>query len=252
MSWLTDAHIHLSDDEFSKDMPFILKCMDKLRIRACCVSVDLKSSQKTLELGQKSNLILSFVGIHPEKASSNDLEPVINLIEENSKYVSGIGEIGLDKTYVSDSDGFKNQESVFHKMLSIAEKMKKPISIHSRATLDEILTILPSYSISGILLHWFAGSKKQLKTVMERGYFVSYGPAMVYAKDKQVLLSETHPERILVETDGPVKFSRCFGFKVGQISFLPSVVFCAAKVLHTTYDEMSHQIEQNCKHYLGV
>jgi TatD DNase family protein len=252
MSWLTDAHIHLSDDEFSKDMPFILNCMDKLRIRACCVSVDLRSSKKTLELGQQSNLILAFVGIHPEKASPNDLEPVVNLIEENLKYISGIGEIGLDKTYVSDADGFKNQELVFHKMLSLAEKLRKPISIHSRATLEEILAILPSYSISGILLHWFAGSKKQLKTVMEREYFVSYGPAMLYAKDKQVLLSETNPQRILVETDGPVKFSRCFGFKVGQIAFLPSVVFCAAKVLRTTYDDISKQIEQNCKHYLGV
>jgi len=252
MIWLTDVHIHLSDDEFSKDIPFILKCMDKLRIRACCVSVDLKSSEKTLELGQKSNLILPFVGIHPENASSNDLESVVKLIEENSKYISGIGEIGLDKTYVSDLVGLKNQELVFHKMLSIAEKLEKPVSIHSRATLDEIMTILPSYSISGILLHWFAGSKKQLKTAMERDYFVSYGPAMVYAKDKQVLLLETNAERILVETDGPVKFSRCFGFKVGQIAFLPSVVFCAAKVFHMSYDDMACQIEQNCKHYLGV
>lgn len=252
MSWLTDAHIHLSDDEFSKDLPFIINCMNKLRIRACCVSVDLSSSKKTLELGKKSNLILPFIGIHPEKASSNDLESVVDLIEENSKYISGIGEIGLDKTYVSDEIGFKNQEIVFNKMLSLAEKLKKPISVHSRATLEEILSILPSYSISGILLHWFAGSKKQLKTVMERGYFVSYGPAMLYSKDKQVLLSETSTERILVETDGPVKFSRCFGFKVGQIAFLPSVVFSAAKVLRTTYDDILHQIEQNCKHYLGV
>ena len=252
MSWLTDAHIHLSDDEFSKDLPFIINCMNKLRIRACCVSVDLQSSTKTLELGKKSNLILPFIGIHPENASSNDLESIVTLIEGNLKYISGIGEIGLDKTYVSDEIGFKNQELVFHKMLSLAEKLKKPISIHSRATLEEILSILPSYSISGILLHWFAGSKKQLKTVMEREYFVSYGPAMLYAKDKQVLLSETSVERILVETDGPVKFSRCFGFKVGQIAFLPSVVFCAAKVLHTTYEDISNQLEQNCKHYLGV
>ena len=252
MSWLTDAHIHLSDDEFSKDLPFIINCMNKLKIKACCVSMDLQSSKKTLDLGKKSNLILPFIGIHPEKASSNDLASVVDLIEENSKYISGIGEIGLDKTYVSDEVGFKNQELVFHKMLSLAEKLKKPISVHSRATLEEILSILPSYSISGILLHWFAGSKKQLQTVMERGYFVSYGPAMLYAKDKQVLLSETNRERILLETDGPVKFSRCFGFKVGQIAFLPSVVFCAAKVLHTTYDEILHQIEQNCTRYLGV
>ena len=251
MSWLTDAHIHLSDEEYSQDMPFILTSMEKMKIRACCVSMDLQSSEKTIELGQNSRLVLPFVGMHPEKAA-DDLEPVVKLIEKNSKQIAGIGEIGLDKTYVSNPDEFKKQETVFRTLLSIAEKLHKPVSIHSRATLDEILAILPSYSISAILLHWFAGSKKQLKVAMELGCYASYGPAMIYAQDKQVLLSETNLDRILVETDGPVRFSRCFGLKAGQITFLPSVVFCASKILHKTYDDTSYEIEQNSKRYLGV
>jgi len=251
MSWLTDAHIHLSDDEYSQDMPYIITSMEKMKIRACCVSMDLHTSEKTLELGKKTKLALSFVGIHPEKAA-DDLEPVIELIEKNSSQITGIGEVGLDKTYVSNQDGFKRQETVFHKMLSIAEKLHKPVSIHSRATLDEILSILPSYSISGVLLHWFAGSKKQLKTAMDLGCYASYGPAMIYAKDKQVLLSETNKDKILVETDGPVRFSRCFAMKTAQITFLPSVVFCAANVLNKTYDDLSYDLEQNSEHYLGV
>ncbi|MGI0063334.1 MAG: TatD family hydrolase [Nitrosopumilaceae archaeon] len=251
MSWLTDAHIHLSDEEYSQDMPFILTSMEKMKIRACCVSMDLQSSEKTIELGQNSRLVLPFVGMHPEKAA-DDLEPVVKLIEKNSKQIAGIGEIGLDKTYVSNPDEFKKQETVFRTLLSIAEKLHKPVSIHSRATLDEILAILPSYSTSAILLHWFAGSKKQLKVAMELGCYASYGPAMIYAQDKQVLLSETNLDRILVETDGPVRFSRCFGLKAGQITFLPSVVFCTSKILHKTYDDTSYEIEQNSKHYLGV
>ena len=251
MSWLTDAHIHLSDEEYSQDIPFILTSMEKMKIRACCVSMDLQSSEKTLELGQKSRLVLPFVGMHPEKAA-DDLEPLVKLIEKNSKQISGIGEIGLDKTYVSNQDEFKRQETIFRTMLSIAEKLHKPVSIHSRATLDEILAVLPSYSISATLLHWFAGSKKQLKAAMELGCYASYGPSMIYAQDKQVLLSETNRDRILVETDGPVRFSRCFGLKAGQITFLPSVVFCASKILNKTYDDISYEIEQNSKRYLGV
>jgi len=251
MSWLTDAHIHLSDDEYSQDMPFIITSMEKMKIRACCVSMDLHTSEKTLELGKKTKLALSFVGIHPEKAA-DDLESVIELIEKNSSQITGIGEVGLDKTYVSNQDGFKRQETVFHKMLSIAEKLHKPVSIHSRATLDEILSILPSYSIPRVLLHWFAGSKKHLKAAMDLGCYASYGPAMIYAKDKQVLLSETNKDKILVETDGPVRFSRCFAMKTAQITFLPSVVFCAASVLNKTYDDLSYDIEQNSKRYLGV
>ena len=46
MTWLYDAHIHLSDTEYENDIPQILNCMKKLRIKACCVSMDYSSSKK--------------------------------------------------------------------------------------------------------------------------------------------------------------------------------------------------------------
>ena len=251
MAWLTDAHIHLSDNEYSDDMDYILTAMNKMKVKACCVSMDNTSSQSTLDLSQRSSLILPFIGIHPEKAN-DDLNTMVSLITENSSKISGIGEIGLDKTYVSDEAGFSRQVLVFQKMLSLAEKLNKPVSIHSRKTLDEIFSILPSYSLKGVLLHWFSGSKTQLKKAMELGCFVSYGPAMLYAGDKQVLLSETSLDKILLETDGPVRFSRCFGLKTAQITFLPSVLFCAANILKKTYDEMLLLVEKNVDSYLGV
>ena len=73
---------------------------------------------------------------------------------------------------------------------------------------------------------------------------------MVYSQDKQVLLSKANRDRILVETDGPVRFSRCFENKTAQIDFIPSIVFCASKVLHMNYDELCNVIEQNSQHYL--
>ncbi len=251
MNWLTDVHIHLSDDEFKPDLPFILTAMDKMKIRACCVSMDYSSSNTTLAISKKSNLILPFLGIHPEKAN-DDLEPVEHLITDNSNQISGIGEIGLDKTYVSNEDGFKRQVHVFEKMLSLAEKLRKPVSIHSRKTLEEIFSILPSYRIDGVLLHWFAGSKKQLQKAMDAECFVSYGPAMVYSQDKQVLLSQTRLDKVLLETDGPVKFSKCFGYKTAQITFLPSVLFCASNILGMQYGETLEIIEKNTNSYLGI
>ena len=251
MAWLTDAHIHLSDNEYSDDMECTLTAMDKMKIRACCVSMDNQSSKSTLALSQRSPLVLPFIGIHPEKAD-DDLNTMIDLIAQNSDKISGIGEIGLDKTYVSDEAGFSRQVLVFQNMLSLAEKLGKPVSIHSRRTLDEIFSILPSYSITGVLLHWFSGSKKQLQKAMELDCFVSYGPAMVYSEDKQVLLSQTRFDKILLETDGPVRFSRCFGLKTAQIEFLPSVLFCAAGILNKSYDEMLLVAERNTDSYLGV
>jgi TatD DNase family protein len=249
MTWLYDAHIHLSDTEYEHDIPLILNSMKKLCIKACCVSMDYSSSKKTLELGKKSDLVLPFIGTHPEKAQ-NDTESVFKLIDENNEIISGIGEIGLDSTYSNSDEELLNQKEVFRTQLSFAEKFRKPVSIHSRKALDEILEILPSYNIPTVLLHWFDGSKRQLQNAMDLSCYVSFGPVTVYSKDKQVLLSKANKDRILVETDGPVRFSRCFSNRTAQISFIPSVIFCASKVLDTNYENMCRILEQNSQRFL--
>lgn len=251
MNWLLDSHIHLSDPEYDSDIPYIIKCMEKMHIKACCVSEDLLSSKKTIDLSKKTELIFPFVGIHPGKADEK-LDPILELINQNIGGIAGIGEIGLDSTYVSSESEFQRQEQLFRAQLAIAEKIQKPISIHSRKTLDKIYEIIPSYSLKGMVLHWFAGSKQQLTKAMDLGFFVSFGPLLVYAKDKQVLLSKTEINRILVETDGPVKFSRCFALKPAQVSFIPSIIFCASKVLRKSYDEFSAILEKNSNDFLGI
>ena len=223
--------------------------MKKLRVKACCVSMDHTSSKKTLELGKKSDYILPFIGMHPEKAQ-DDSESIFKLIDENNEKISGIGEIGLDRTYTNSDKEFVKQEQVFRTQLSYAEKFRKPVSIHSRKALTEIFEILPSYNIPTTLLHWFDGNKKQLQKAMDLDYYVSFGPAMVYSKDKQVLLSKANKDKILVETDGPVRFSRCFENRTAQIDFIPSIAFCASKVLHMNYDELCDVIEQNSQRFL--
>jgi len=249
MTWLYDSHIHLSDTEYQDEIPVIMNSMKRLCIKACCVSMDYSSSTKTLELGKQSDLVLPFIGVHPEKAQ-DETDEIYKMIDENNEKISGIGEIGLDSTYTNSDEEIKKQEEVFKTQLSYAEKFAKPVSIHSRKTLDQILEILPSYKIPSVLLHWFDGSKKQLQKAMDLQCYVSFGPVMVYSQDKQVLLSKADKDRILVETDGPVRFSRCFENKTAQIDFIPSIVFCASKILHMNYDELCNVIEQNSQRYL--
>ena len=251
MTWSFDSHIHLSDPTYLPEINLILKQMEFLKIKACCVSVDVQNSLETLSLSKQSNLVLPFIGIHPEYAN-DDLEKITHLIELNQNNISGIGEIGLDPTYVKNNDDTKRQLQVFESLLSSAEKFHKPVSIHSRKSLDNIFEIMTSYNTKHALLHWFDGSKKQLQKAMDMDFFVSFGPVMIYANDKQTLLSKTDPSKILVETDGPVRFSRCFEMKSGQISFIPSVIFCASKILEKTFDEMSFLLEDNTKRFLGI
>ena len=251
MTWLYDSHIHLSDPEYQEDLQYILNATELLKFKACCVSMDFETSLSTMSISKKSQNILPFIGTHPEMIDK-DATKVLDMIKQKNKEIIGIGEIGLDKTYVNSDKDWLKQKKVFSEQLSLAEKFKKPVSIHSRKTLDEIFEILTSFNIKSVLLHWFDGSKNQLKKAMDLGFYTSYGPVLLYAGDKQVLLSKTDYDKILVETDGPVKFSHCFNYKTTQIHFLPSVVFSASKILNIPYNELLSKLEDNSQKFLNL
>jgi TatD DNase family protein len=251
-SKLLDSHVHLTDEEFSNILDKIITMLRSLNMTAASVSMDMITARNNLALASSySDVIIPFVGIHPWSANEN-LEDFNDFVVHNNSRIAGIGEIGLDRKYVAnDCEGYGRQKQVFESMLSIAEALAKPTSIHSRGSLDDVLDTLKSYNLKGILLHWFAGSKKQLKLATDAGYYVSYGPVLVYSEDKRSLLSDTPRELILVETDGPVRYSKCFEDRVALPSFLPSVVFALARRLQLSYGEACTMLNQNSAKYLN-
>ncbi len=249
---LVDAHVHLTDDEFSGLSSQITSMLRSLAIKALSVSMDIRTARKNLELANScGDVVLPFIGMHPWAAGEN-LAEFLAFVEDNANRITGIGEIGLDKKYVAgDEEGYRRQKKVFEAMLSLAEKLAKPVSIHSRGSVDDVLTTLKSYNMRGVLLHWFTGSKKQLAQAAEMGCYVSYGPVLVYSQDKQSLLRDTPRELILLETDGPVRYAGCFENRTALPSFLPSVALAASRTLHTTYEDACNMMVTNSARYLG-
>jgi TatD DNase family protein len=246
--------VHLTDKEYSGYIQHVLASLRAMNIVACSVSVDMETSTKSLALFRNArDAVRQFVGIHPEFAARDDPERLAELVRSNREAIDGIGEIGLDGTYAAERGvPYEKQKQMFHSMLALAEAENKPVSIHSRRALDDILDILPSYRLRGALLHWFAGSKKQLARSMDMGLYVSYGPALVYADDKKVLLKNTRKDRLLVETDGPVRYSRCFEGKPAlPSSFLASVVLAASQALGLSYAETVGMLKENSESFLS-
>lgn len=246
---LYDSHIHLTDTEYDIFLPSIIVTLIGMRIKACSVTVDSSTSLKALRLfGCKdvNKIVYNFVGIHPQYANEN-ISMFEEMVASNIESIDGIGEIGLDPTY---NNGDKNTETlqnqVFNKMLTIAETYDKPVSIHSRKSLDNILNVLSTYNLKKVCLHWFDGSPQQLEKSLSMGLHVSYGPSIVYSKKKQVLLKLTDQGKILIETDGPVRYPSCFKDIITlPTSALMSVVRSMANVLSMSPLEMAVKLEKN-------
>jgi len=253
---LVDAHIHLTDNEFSLYIDSIIATFKAMRIKVCSVCVDNQTSLRSIKLLNNlvhHDTIFQFIGIHPLYASREDVVRFQLLLETNVKFIDGIGEIGLDRTYtLNDYSPYPKQKEVFELMLQLAESHHKPISVHSRKSLDEVLQLMSSYDITSVLIHWFSGNKEQLRKCMDRGYYVSYGPAVLYSEDKRVLLKKADKNRILTETDGPNKYSHCFGdYPALPSSFLTTVVKTVSEVITMSYQETLEMLTVNWCQYVG-
>ena len=246
---LCDSHIHLTDPVYDNFLPSILATIKGLDLKACSVTVNNSTSLKALRLFEEKSVhdfVYNFIGIHPQYAAEN-ISKFEEIVTDNVNNIDGIGEIGLDPAYYDQEGNTKAlQYQVFNKMLTIAETYGKPVSIHSRNSLDEILSLLSTFNLKKVCLHWFDGSSQQLEKSLDMGLYLSYGPSLVYSKRKQKLLKLTNEERLLIETDGPVRYPSCFtNVFTLPTSCLVSIVRSIAELLCESPTNVMERIETN-------
>jgi len=221
------------------------------------MSDNLDSSYETLDLKinnlKGSNFLKAFVGIHPQFATaSTDIDSFQQFFYSNLTHIDGIGEIGLDPTYVNleIKNSIDSQKFIFYQMLRLAEQNQKPISIHSRKSVVDILEILPSYKIKNAVFHWYEGSKKNLKKINEMNYFVSFGPYILYNKEKQNMLREANPNLVLLETDGPVQYRKCLENVLTSPSLIISTQYLLSKIIKKSFKETTRLLYLNSLRFM--
>jgi TatD DNase family protein len=121
-------------------------------------------------------------------------------ILDETRYV---GEIGLD--YVTpDKQERRRQQEVFAKILeNCAACGDKVLTVHSRRSATDVIAAIGDHFPGRVILHWFSGSAKDLRTAISYGIYFSVNPAMIRSKNGQARIAEMPKDRVLTETDGP-------------------------------------------------
>lgn len=256
---LVDAHIHLSDPKYDKKVDEIIEDAKRSNVVALVSnSMNLQTSLLSLQLAEEHpGLVYAALGIHPwnvRRLSPNEVEETVDLIlqhETQSATVVAVGEIGLDYQYTNKKLR-DSQLKIFHQMLSVAEKQSLPVIIHSRGTTSQIVSLLSSYSVKEVLLHWFSRPLTLLPEIIDRGYYISEGLPSVYSKHTQEIVRRVPLTNLLTETDGPVSFWGPFKGKMTTPAFLPLVVKTIAQVKEMEETEVADQILQNFTNFFGI
>ena len=195
--------------------------------------------------GSHPDIVRPFVGVHP-----SEVRPGTGLgwLEECLKSAAGLGEVGLDPRY-SPAGPRSAQMDAFTAQLEQAVSLGKPVQVHSRDAETECLDVLGGFSPKGVLMHWFQKEEK-LDVVLERGYFVSFGPSLIYSKKAQRMAAKAGPDRSLVETDSPVPYAPLGG--VFGPSLVPSVAFKLADAWGMGFEDAVMALSRSAMRYLGA
>jgi TatD DNase family protein len=196
---MIDMHCHL--DLYPNPLEVARQCKQR-NIYVLSVTTTPKAWIGTQALATGCDRIRTSLGLHPQLVHERYHE--IDLFDELLPQAKYVGEIGLDgsKEYAEHRDV---QIRTFKLILERTEKAGGRImSIHSRSAADSVLDCLALHQDIGIpILHWFSGTKVQLKRAISMGCWFSVNPTMLSTKKGSSLIAEIPRERILTETDGP-------------------------------------------------
>jgi TatD DNase family protein len=255
-----DAHIHLADSRYAQNVGEIVAEAKRANVFALVAnSMDLESSRQSLRLAEEHpDHVYAALGIHPwntKQLKPNEVQETVDLISENTENrqkLVAVGEIGLDSSYSGSGEPTEIQLHVFHEMLSAAEKLSLPVIIHSRGTTSQIVSMLPSYKIRKVLLHWFSQPHSLIPTIVDRGYYITEGPPAVFQNGIREVVRHIPLTRLMTETDGPVQFRGPFKDQMTTPSFIPAVVEAIAQLKNKEKTVVADQIFQNFVDFFGV
>jgi len=206
---LIDTHAHLSDLENLEGS--LQRALDAGVYAIVAVSANKENSVRTLRIAEEHpRYVYPALGLHPTEIGA-DYKDALTFIEEKTKNCVAVGEIGLDfwgrRGEPSQSEEEKQRQIyVYTRQLEIARRHGKPALIHGRGAWETVYSLAENMGVSKALFHWYTGSLKTLRALLDRDYLVSATPAVEYSKAHRQAIREAPLRHLVLETDCPVAY----------------------------------------------
>ena len=212
------------------------------------VGMSVLSLERILEISNKYDMIYPALGIHPEEVKMNkdvdtQLGSVVDIIRKNKEKICAIGEIGLDHHFIKEKELYPLQKKIFENMLSLAQELELPVNLHTKGAEKIVFDMLPSYKIPNVNIHWYSGPEDYLNVGIDRGYYFSITPAINYSPAVKKTVLKIDMKHILLESDGPVKYSG----KIGTPAMIREVLKIVSKYKEIPAKKLEDQIYENTK-----
>ena len=208
---MIDSHCHLTGDRYADGVDAVLDRARAAGVRGMvAVAVDIPDSLATQALAGAHDDVWCTAGVHPSEAGRDHDVAALAGLATNPQCVAW-GEMGLDGHWPDPP--LPAQRTLCEAQLAVIQQVDglggalKPIILHSRRAVEEVLETLKKTSICGsrCVFHCFTEGPELIHPVLAFGAYVSFTGVVTYRNAADVAAaSDAVPlDRLMVETDSP-------------------------------------------------
>jgi len=238
-----DTHAHL-DACADRPSALIRRARSAGVDRIVTVGTGIDSCRAALEIAELHEEVYAALGIDPHQAGEPEAGRVDELREllEHEEAVA-VGETGLD--YFRDRAPRDRQRKLFEAQLELATELGKPVVIYTRDAAADTADVLAAFD-GTVVMHCFS-SPGLLKTVVDRGYYVSFAGNVTYPKagDLRGAAAQIPAERILAETDSPYLAPQARRGRPNEPANVALTISELAKARGDDVEELAAKIDEN-------
>jgi TatD DNase family protein len=251
-----DTHTHLYAEEFAEDIAQVIsKAIENRVSHMLLPDIDSLTRPAMLKLHERFPVNCPMmIGLHPTSVKQdykNELEKIDEIIDKYD--FCGIGETGIDLYW--DKTFFAEQVDSFTYQIELSLKHNLPIVIHSRKSINEILSVLKPYKNKGLkgVFHCFPGNIIEARKVIEMGFYLGIGGVVTYKNSGMAeVVKQTDLKHILLETDSPYLTPVPFRGKRNDSSYIPVIAEFIATLKGITAEEVAETTTFNARQLFNI
>lgn len=256
--FIIDSHCHLDSLDYDtrhKNVDEVIETANAKGVKhfiSICTTLGRFEAMKQLTAHRK-DVSLS-CGVHPLNVEDEpfDYDKLLALAQDPN--VVAIGETGLDYHYTPETKAL--QQSLFEQQIEIANRLHKPLIIHTRSAREDTIHFLTKGNAEkcGGVLHCFTEDWDMAKKALDLGFYISISGIITFrnAEELRQVVHKLPLDRLLVETDSPYLAPIPYRGKPNQPSYVREVCEYVATLKGISLEEMAQITTQNVQNLFKI
>jgi TatD DNase family protein len=203
---MIDTHCHLEQPDYDRDRSAVVaRCRRGLHavVTSCAHP---RNFTRTVQLvTEYRGFVFATASIHPAYVrdfEERDVRDYLAQITSMRHNLVGIGETGLDYSWVQEPQWRERQRHLFVQFIELGNELQLPLVIHSRDATDDVLHLLQQYAETPIQMHMFT-RRSALPLVLDQGWNISVNTLLLQSKTVRKIVRDCPMDQLMLETDAP-------------------------------------------------